>query len=189
MAESGVAGGAKCAAIGEEGKVVAVGGQQALEAIPVSMTPAERFEEYLQSKGLRNTKQRKQLLDQVFDEHEHFDADQLMEKLPAKGTKNYVSRSTVYRTLQEFVDAGLLYCFELDGRSVYDHDYGYPQHDHLYCTKCRKLIEFTSEETSRIRDEVARSFKFRAREHRFIIHGVCHECTMARSKGRRQDRV
>ncbi len=162
---------------------------QPLESVPVSMTPLQRFEEYLQSKGLRNTEQRKHLLEQVFNRHAHFDADQLIDQLPAKGTANYVSRPTVYRTLREFVDAGLLHRFELDGRSVYEHDYGYPQHDHLYCTKCRKLIEFTSDELLQIREEVARQFKFRAKEHRFIVHGVCDECSRKRSRGRRQDRV
>jgi Fur family transcriptional regulator, ferric uptake regulator len=160
-----------------------------LPPLVVSMTPNQRFEEYLQSKGLRNTGQRKQLLEHVFNRHEHFDADQLMEQLPTKGSTNYVSRSTVYRTLQEFVDAGLLNSFELAGRTVYEHDYGYPQHDHLYCTTCRKLIEFTSDELATIRENVARQHRFRAREHRFIIHGVCESCTRDRSKGRRQDRV
>ena len=73
-----------------------------------------------------NTEQRKFLIEQVFNRHEHFDADQLMEQLPSKGAANYVSRPTVYRTLREFVDAGLLNRFDLDGRSVYEHDYGYP---------------------------------------------------------------
>jgi Fur family transcriptional regulator, ferric uptake regulator len=162
---------------------------ESLEAVAVSMTPRQRFEEYLTSKGLRNTDQRKFLIEQVFNRHEHFDADQLMEQLPSKGDPNYVSRPTVYRTLREFVDAGLLNRFELDGRSVYEHDYGYPQHDHLYCTKCRKLIEFTSDEIVKIRDNVSKLHRFRARDHRFIIHGVCDECAKQRSLGRRQDRV
>jgi Fur family transcriptional regulator, ferric uptake regulator len=161
----------------------------ALEAVAVSMTPLQRFEEYLKSKGLRNTDQRKFLIEQVFNRHEHFDADQLMEQLPSKGDPSYVSRPTVYRTLREFVDAGLLNRFELDGRSVYEHDYGYPQHDHLYCTKCRKLIEFTSVEIVKIRENVSKLHRFRARDHRFIIHGVCDECAKLRSRDRRQDRV
>jgi Fur family transcriptional regulator, ferric uptake regulator len=162
---------------------------ESLEAVAVSMTPLQRFDEYLQNKKLRNTDQRKFLIEQVFNRHEHFDADQLMEQLPSKGQPNYVSRPTVYRTLREFVDAGLLNRFELDGRSVYEHDYGYPQHDHLYCTKCRKLIEFTSEEILQIRENVAKTHRFRARDHRFIIHGVCDECAKQRSRDRRQDRV
>ena len=162
---------------------------ESLGTVTVSLTPLQRFDEYLQSKGLRNTDQRKFLIEQVFNRHEHFDADQLMEQLPSKGDPNYVSRPTVYRTLREFVDAGLLNRFELDGRSVYEHDYGYPQHDHLYCTKCRKLIEFTSQELIQIRETVGKLHRFRVRDHRFIINGVCDECAKQRSRGRRQDRV
>ena len=160
-----------------------------LEAVQVALSPLERYEEFLQSKGLRNTSQKKYLLEQVFNRHEHFDADLLIEQLPSRGQANYVSRPTVYRTLKEFVDAGLLHRFELDGRSMYELNYGYPEHDHLYCTKCRQLIEFTSDEIVRIRDEVARSHRFRVRDHRFIIQGTCDDCAKKRSLGRRQDRV
>jgi Fur family ferric uptake transcriptional regulator len=160
-----------------------------LEAVQVSMTPLARYEEFLQSKGLRNTSQKKFLIEQVFNRHEHFDADLLIDQLPSKGSPNYVSRPTVYRTLKEFVDAGLLHRFELEGRSMYELNYGYPEHDHLYCTKCRKLIEFTSDEIIRIRDQVARSYRFRVRDHRFIIQGTCDECAKKRTSSRRQDRV
>ncbi len=160
-----------------------------LAAVAVSMTPFARYEEFLQSKGLRNTSQKKFLLEQVFTRHEHFDADQLIDQMPSKGQPNYVSRPTVYRTLKEFVDAGLLHRFELDGRSVFELDYGYPEHDHLYCSKCRKLIEFTSEEIRRIREEVARKHRFRVRDHRFTINGICDDCAKQKSVGRRQDRV
>ena len=122
-----------------------------LTPVEMSRSVGQRFDDYLQSRGMRNTEQRKNLLDLVFSNHEHFDADQLLDKLPPKGLEGYVSRPTVCRTLNEFVDAGLLRKFELEGRSVYEHDYGYPQHDHLYCTKCSKLIEFQDERMVEIR--------------------------------------
>ncbi len=130
------------------------------------------------------------MIEWVFSHHEHFDADQLIDQLPRKGSDNYVSRPTVYRTLKEFVDAGLLRSFELNGRSVYEHDYGYPQHDHLYCNKCHKLIEFRSEQITEILETIARNHKFRSRGHRLTVTGVCDDCTKQRSKDRRrQDRV
>ncbi len=162
--------------------------QQSLGSVSVSMTPLERFEEYLQSRGLRQTEQRRMLVDQVFSRHEHFDADMLMENLPRKGQPGYVSPATVYRTLKEFVDAGLLNSFQLDGRTVFEHDYGYPQHDHLYCTQCRKLVEFQSEGLVELRDRMAAEHGFRVTDHRFIINGVCGECTRSRRrKKRKQD--
>jgi len=163
--------------------------EASLERVPVALSPERRFEEYLQSRGLRQTGQRRFLVEQVFSTHEHFDADALIEQLPRKGEDNYVSRPTVYRTLKEFVDAGLLRSFQLDGRTVYEHDYGYPQHDHFYCTKCRSLIEFQSEELIRLRDAVAADQNFRVSSHRLIIQGVCQACSKIRRKKRKQDLI
>jgi Fur family ferric uptake transcriptional regulator len=161
-----------------------------LGTVAVALTPLERFEEFLQSRGQRNTEQRKYLVEQVFAQHQHFDADQLIEQLPRKGRVNYVSRPTVYRALKEFVDAGLLRTFQLDGRAVYEHDYGYPQHDHLYCVKCQKLIEFQSDELIALRNRVGEENRFRVQSHRFVIEGVCSDCSRSRTRTRRaQDRV
>lgn len=161
------------------------------DPVEVSLTPLERFEEYLQSRGMRNTEQRRVLVEYVFSQHDHFDADALIEKLPRKGEPGYVSRPTVYRTLSEFVDAGLLRKFELAGRAVYEHDYGYPQHDHLYCQSCQKLIEFQSDELIELRDRVARKHRFHIAGHRLIISGICENCRNAKRKRvqRKQDRI
>ncbi len=161
-----------------------------LDKVEVALTPLERFEEYLQSRGMRNTAQRRILVDLVFSQHDHFDADALLDKLPRKGKRGYVSRPTVYRTLNEFVDAGLLRRFELDGRAVYEHDYGYPQHDHLYCQKCQKLFEFQSDQLVALRDEVAKRHRFQVTGHRLIITGICESCRRSRRRTRRkQDRI
>ena len=155
-----------------------------LAHVPVSSTPRERFVEYLQSRGMRVTQQRLALIDHVFSRHEHFDADQLMEQLPRSGQEGHVSRPTVYRTLGEFVDAGLLRKFVLNGRAVYEHDYGYPQHDHFHCTECNRLFEFTSDALIALRDEVSREHRFRVAGHRFIISGTCDECQKAKRRTR-----
>ena len=160
------------------------------EPVPVALTPEQRFEDYLQSRGMRNTAQRRALIKVVFNQHEHFDADQLIDRLPAKGTRGYVSRPTVYRTLTEFVDAGLLKKFDLDGRSVYEHDYGYPQHDHFYCNRCQRLIEFQDQQLSEQISEIARRHRFQTRTHRLIISGTCDDCRQKRQRKRRKvDRI
>jgi Fur family transcriptional regulator, ferric uptake regulator len=161
-----------------------------LGRVNVASTPTERFDEYLQTKGMRNTDQRRFLLEHVFRQHEHFDADQLLEQLPRKGETGHVSRPTVYRALSEFVDAGLLRKFEVAGRAVYEHDYGYPQHDHMHCTQCNKLIEFENEQLVALRDAVARDHRFRVTGHRFEISGVCEDCAKSRKRSQSKlDRI
>jgi Fur family ferric uptake transcriptional regulator len=161
-----------------------------LGTVEVALTPRERFEEYLQARGKRITQQRRILVEQIASRHEHFDADQLLLDLSRKSAGRKVSRPTVYRTLSEMVDAGLLRKMDLGGRAVYEHDYGYPQHDHLHCTECGKLVEFSSNELLQLREAVAREHNFRVTGHRLIISGVCAQCrAAARQRVRRLDLV
>jgi Fur family ferric uptake transcriptional regulator len=160
-----------------------------LGTVEVALTPLQRLEEYLQSRGKRVTQQRKIIVEQVFSRHEHFDADDLLAQLRELVGPKKVSRPTVYRTLTELVEAGLLRKMTLRGRAVYEHDYGYPQHDHLHCTKCDKLIEFSSDELKTFRDAVGREHQFRVTGHRLIITGICSECSRARRAARPHDLI
>jgi Fur family ferric uptake transcriptional regulator len=161
----------------------------ALEKVEVAQTPQQRFEEFLQSRGKRVTQPRRTIIDQVFSHHEHFDADELSAQLRASEQGRKIGRATVYRTLQELEDAGLLRKMTLAGRAVYEHDYGYPQHDHLFCQKCEKLIEFSSDKVKQIRDAVAREHNFRVTGHRLIINGICADCSKPARPKRRLDLI
>src|SRR5262245_43479103 len=113
-----------------------------LPAVEVSQTPEEKFREYLASRPRpqRYTEQQRDMVRYIFSKHNHFDADGLIEDLKREGFQ--VSRATVYRTLSKLVDAGLLRGIDVGPRMFYEHDYGYPQHEHLYCQQCHQMIEF-----------------------------------------------
>jgi Fur family ferric uptake transcriptional regulator len=160
-----------------------------LGTVEVSLAPRERFEEFLQSRGKRITQQRRIIVDEVFKRHDHFDAEDLILHLGKVQTGSRVSRPTVYRTLSELVDAGLLRSMTLLGRTVYEHDYGYPQHDHLHCQKCNKLIEFHSDEVTQIGEALARQYQFRVTGHRLIFMGICADCRVPTRPRRRLDLV
>jgi Fur family ferric uptake transcriptional regulator len=152
-----------------------------LPAVAVSQTPEDKFREYLASrqKPQRFTDQQRELLAHVFARHSHFDAEELIEKL--KGAEKPVSRATVYRTLAKLVDAGLLRRIELGDRTVYDHDYGYPAHDHLVCEVCHSMTEFQSAELEALLEKVAGQNQFRAAGHTLVIRGICAACNAARA--------
>jgi Fur family ferric uptake transcriptional regulator len=156
-----------------------------LPAVAVSQTPESKFREYLASrpKPQRFTEQQRELLGHVFAKHSHFDVDQLIEELKKAGKR--VSRATVYRTLTKLVDAGLLRRIELGTRTVFDHDYGYPFHDHLVCEQCGAMIEFQSEALDAVLRDVAGNHQFRPNGRTLVIRGVCAECNAARAAKRR----
>ena len=147
-----------------------------LGSVQVGLPPAERFGQFLQGRGKRITQQRRLIVETVFSHHDHFDADELIEHLQDLIAQRKVSRPTVYRTLAELVEAGMLRKMTLGGRSVFEHDYGYPSHDHLHCQVCNRLIEFHSAELEGIRDKVARQHEFKVSSHRMFVTGVCAEC-------------
>jgi Fur family transcriptional regulator, ferric uptake regulator len=160
-----------------------------LPAVPVSQSPVDKFGEYLSSRvrTQRYTRQQRDMVNYIFSRHSHFDADQLIDEL--KRASFQVSRATVYRTLNKLVDAGLLRRIELGARTCYEHDYGYPQHEHLYCNKCHKMIEFQNPALDAIIREVCARNNFQATGHTFVIRGLCQDCNRARVMKRRLDLV
>src|SRR5437588_3875773 len=101
-----------------------------LPAVEVSQSPEDKFREFLASRPRpqRYTEQQRDMVRYIFSKHNHFDADQLIDDLKREGF--HVSRATIYRTLNKLVDAGLLRRLEVGPRTFYEHDYGYPQHEH-----------------------------------------------------------
>jgi Fur family ferric uptake transcriptional regulator len=158
-----------------------------LAPLSVSASPEEKFREFLEIRGEKLTGPRRQLIQHIFNSHKHFDADELVRDLHDTG--HAISRSTVYRTLRLLVDAGLLRELRLTNRSAYEHDYGYPAHDHLHCTVCNRIVEFRNEEVLNIRDKVSLGHGFRPTGHRFVITGVCAACSRAHSPRRRLDLI
>lgn len=148
-----------------------------LESVEVAVSPSMKFQEYLATQGMRLTQERSIIVDDVFSQHEHFDADQIVERLTPQRGGRRVSRSSVYRTLTLLEDAGMIRKVARNNdRDVYEHDYGYPQHDHLICSECGEMIEFYNAEISRILEEVAASQGFRMSGHRLEVFGRCQEC-------------
>ena len=156
-----------------------------LPAVAVSQTPEERFREYLASRPRpqRYTDQQRELVEHIFARHTHFDTDELLADL--RKADRRVSRATVYRTLTKLVDAGLLRRIEIGPRTVYDHDDGYPWHEHLVCGKCKTMIEFTHEGLTEAVKAVAASHGFHVDGYDLVVNGTCAACAAASAAKRR----
>jgi Fur family ferric uptake transcriptional regulator len=160
-----------------------------LPAVQVSQSPEDKFREYLASRPRvqRFTGQQRDLVQHIFMRHHHFTTEQLIKDLSSAGLN--ISRATVYRTLSKLVDAGLLRKLELGTDTYYDHDYGYPQHEHLVCEHCKRLIEFQHHAIEAAIREVAAQNQFQFSGHTLLIRGVCLECNRPRATKRRLDLI
>ncbi len=133
------------------------------------------FRDFLSSKGLKLTKERQRILDEVFAFHGHFDPEGLLLKMKKKSIK--VSKASIYRTLPLLVESGLIEQVEKnDKHAHYEHTFGHGHHDHLICLKCGVVIEVFSPRLEDIQDELCEENRFHGKTHTLEIKGYCRNC-------------
>jgi len=132
-----------------------------------------KFVEFLATKALRVTSQRQAIIEAVFGTDKHFTAEELLDL--ARQRDPSVSRATVYRTLPLLTESGLVR--EVDfgkDHKYYDPNYAeHPNHHHIICQDCERIVEFESEQIARIEDEISHDLGFSVKSQRLQITGTC----------------
>ena len=139
-------------------------------------TPAkEKVLAFLEQKNLRITSQRRAIVDIVFGTDQHFNAEQLLEW--ARKIDESVSRATVYRTLPLLTESGLVH--EMDfGKDykIYDPNYAdHPNHNHIICDDCDKVVEFESNQLDTLENEISQNLGFHVKTQQLRINASCDE--------------
>ncbi len=134
-----------------------------------------RLNEHLSSKGLRRTRQREVIVETVFASDEHFNAEELLDRVRA--VDRTVSRATVYRTLSLMVECGLLRHVDLGrDQTYYDPNFlDKPLHNHLICIDCDRVVEFEDEHIALLNDCITRRLGFRPQLQSMRIEAHCDE--------------
>jgi Fur family ferric uptake transcriptional regulator len=133
------------------------------------------FAQYLNSKKLKLTKERKTVLQEMSRHRGHLEVEDLLYSLKRK--KRSTSRATVYRTLELLVDSGIVRTVDLGhGHSHYELVLDHPHHEHMVCLKCGKVIEFSDKTFERALNKLCKKRGFEHTSHRFQIFGYCDKC-------------
>src|SRR5207248_8741394 len=130
---------------------------------------------FLESKNVRLTLQRRAIVETVFDTEEHFTADQLLEW--SRLREKTVSRATVNRTLPSLTESGLVRKMDFGkDYKFYDPNYAdHPNHSHIICEDCDRIVEFESDRIARIEDEISQKLGFSVKSQRLQITATCEE--------------
>jgi Fur family transcriptional regulator, ferric uptake regulator len=135
----------------------------------------KKFLDFLEQKNLRITAQRQAIIETVFSTDQHFTADQLLEW--SRQRDKSVSRATVYRTLPLLTESGLVR--EMDfGKDYkfYDPNYAdHPNHNHIICQDCERIVEFESDKIDKIEDEITHRLGFSVKTQRLQITATCDQ--------------
>lgn len=138
----------------------------------------EAFHKRLQEEGLKSTKQRDLIVERFFRLDKHITADELLEDVREQQPR--IGYATVYRTLKLLVEQHFALPKDFgDGQTRYDpiHEQD-PQHDHLICVDCRKIVEFTDELVDERLEALAadRDYDIRRKELELYVECLREDC-------------
>jgi len=120
------------------------------------------------------TSQRRLLLELLRDAEGHIDAKELYRRASARDES--ISPATVYRTLNLFKELGLVDEMRLDKVRCYYEIRQSPEHQHLVCRGCGKIIEFQNPLIGELIKTVQREHGFKVTKAELYLEGYCPGC-------------
>jgi Fur family ferric uptake transcriptional regulator len=138
------------------------------------MKKKESNNQTIQMQGHFLTSQRRLLLDLLRNTKEHIDAKELFQRASTRDES--IGPATVYRSLKLFKQLGLIderrlgkvcCCYEIK-RS--------PEHQHLVCQGCGRVMEFQTPYFQKLVDEVQQEHGFKITRAELCLEGYCEHC-------------
>jgi len=139
-------------------------------------TLLQRFTELLRDQNLKFTRQREAILRALHETDDHLSPEEIHRIVARQNPDLNVGIATVYRTLTLLESAGLAdsISFGKDGKK---YEIGLKKHhDHLVCTECGTIIEFTDDVIEARQEAIAAAHNFRMTDHTMKIVGLCADC-------------
>ena len=135
----------------------------------------ERFNHEKFKRGLKTSKKRSFIVRYFLAADRHYSIEELYNELRAEQPR--IGYSTVYRTMKLLTECGIASERNFaDGIARFEPVHKTHHHDHLICTRCGKIIEFTNQSIERLQKTVARKYKFLAASHKLELYGLCAAC-------------
>jgi len=132
------------------------------------------FEEYLTSNDGRYTQQKQTITTAIEKIKGHFEVEDFIDNFRKK---EKLSRATVYRTIKQLLDAGLLQKISTrDGKVYYEKSKPQKEHTHLICNVCGKIFELKEPEMDNIIQKYCNKIGFTPQYQSIHIYGQCQSC-------------
>lgn len=147
------------------------------------------FSAFLESKGMRETYERKAILNAILEISRSFDYSFLADLLSKKGEQ--ICRATVFNTLSLLIESGILRRQHFaDGQNHYELTAQLPSGNqlHLLCTSCGKISDVRNSQIIR----ELRHMKFGSFMPSYLsltVYGMCAKCQKKQRNRAQQESI
>ena len=135
----------------------------------------EQFKELFRQENIDSFEERFKVLEAFLQTEHHVTVAELVEIVDKNGYK--AKPDFVRDTLKLMCRFGFARTNRFDnGKVCYEHRHLGQHHDHMVCTKCRKIVEFHDEQLERLQAQIAEAYDFHMLQHKMEIYGICSRC-------------
>ncbi len=140
----------------------------------------EQFKRLFKQEDIDKFEDRFRVLDAFLKTERHVTARNLEDMLEESG--HPLGLDFIQETLDLMRGFGFAHGYTFDNGDVrYEHRHLGQHHDHMICTKCRKIIEFKKDALENLQLQVAEAHGFHMLQHKMEIYGICSECLKERA--------
>jgi len=133
----------------------------------------ESFSEFLSSKGLRMTDQRKGVIEALFRQSGHFTAEQLLRD--AQDLDETVSRATLYRSLPLLVESGIIRKVDVgqDNKFYVLNGQSETFKAQVICSDCNRIEDIDAPFMEWYGKTVSENLGMKVKDQRLQVHAEC----------------
>ena len=138
--------------------------------------------EKLEYKGYKFTKQRFYIVNAIYKNNKHMNADEIYNKVKSRS----IGLSTVYRNLIILEEVGVVKKINITNISYYELAImgEYKFHIHARCIKCNKIMDIKEEDISegyeKLIKKLTEKHKILVENTSIVLSGLCNECKVKR---------
>ena len=145
----------------------------------IHLQEKRQFKKLFKQEHIDNFEDRFKVLEAFLQTEKHVTVEDVVRLLEGNGWK--LETEFVHETLQLMCRFGFAHQSRFNnGVVLYEHRHLGQHHDHMVCTKCRKILEFEEKQIEQLQIKIAAAQGFHMLQHKLEIYGICNSCLQDR---------